>query len=318
LTDGHLSVGVLSYINFHENDRQRIPMPIPSSQLETWANQGAIVTAQATHTSIRTALSLYNWPDGIRHDEYLQGSYRNNTNIRGDSDVDLVTELTSTFWSNLTEEEKREMGITPASYTWSDYRSDLIHALRDYYGDGLIDTSGSRSVKVLPSSGRLHADIVVAGQYRHYSNMRLIAQGIIFWTTPGGQLIKNYPKLHYSNGTNKNSQERTGTWYKPTIRIYKNARNRIYNNKPHLDGRFPSYFIECLLHNVPDDRFGGGYQNSFVNVVNWLNEVLNNTGGSKFTTQNGMEYLFGPLITQWNQNDARLFISELIDLWNEW
>ena len=28
---------------------------------------------------------------------YLQGSYRNDTNIRGDSDVDLVLELNSVF-----------------------------------------------------------------------------------------------------------------------------------------------------------------------------------------------------------------------------
>ena len=81
---------------------------IPESQLEIWAKQGATVTAKATHESIRNALESNDSPikDRIKSggvEIYLQGSYKNDTNIRGDSDVDLVVELNTTFGHNAHE-----------------------------------------------------------------------------------------------------------------------------------------------------------------------------------------------------------------------
>jgi len=69
-------------------------MAIPESQLERWANQGAVATAKLTADSIKRALNSFSgWPNGIKFEVYLQGSYKNNTNIRGDSDVDVVAQL---------------------------------------------------------------------------------------------------------------------------------------------------------------------------------------------------------------------------------
>ena len=106
-------------------------MAIPESQLETWAKQGAITTAKSTADSVKNALNSYNnWPNGIDFEVYLQGSYKNDTNIRGDSDVDIVAQLNSTFYSNLSEEQKRILGLTPASYGWSNFRSDVLQVLK--------------------------------------------------------------------------------------------------------------------------------------------------------------------------------------------
>jgi tRNA nucleotidyltransferase (CCA-adding enzyme) len=77
-------------------------MAIPESQLRTWANRGAITTAKTTTDSVKNALNSYNgWPSGIDFEVYLQGSYKNKTNIRGDSDVDVVAQLNSASYSNL-------------------------------------------------------------------------------------------------------------------------------------------------------------------------------------------------------------------------
>jgi len=267
-------------------------MAIPEAQLQTWANQGAIDSAQRTHISLRSALDAYKkWPTGVTYDTYLQGSYRNTTNIRGDSDVDLVAELTSVQYSNLTEAEKSLLKLEPAAYKGNDFRTDIISALTEYYGMQLVDTSGKKSIKVLPNSGRLKADVVVAVTYRYYENMRVRAEGMTFWTLPDWQQIVNYPKLHYENGANKNSEQKTHGWYKSTIRTYKNARNRIVEGKPYLRNRFPSYFLECLLYNVPDRKFGGTYQANFVDTLNWLNEELFSERSSSFVCQNGMAYL---------------------------
>jgi tRNA nucleotidyltransferase (CCA-adding enzyme) len=77
-------------------------MPIPESQLEIWSHQGAVTASKTTHESIRIALSANTSPIRQRVaaggvEIYLQGSYKNDTNIRGDSDVDVVVELTATY-----------------------------------------------------------------------------------------------------------------------------------------------------------------------------------------------------------------------------
>lgn len=73
-------------------------MTISEAQLEVWANQGAVVLSKQTHESIRLALAAdSSLIKGKDYEIYLQGSYRNTTNIRGDSDVDIVVELKSTF-----------------------------------------------------------------------------------------------------------------------------------------------------------------------------------------------------------------------------
>lgn len=290
-------------------------MVISESQLQTWSNQGATVSAQQTHTSIRNALSNYQWVSGVRYEAYLQGSYRNSTNVRGDSDVDLVVELTSVFYSNLTEAEKTQLGITPASYSWSEFRKDVIAALSNYYGSQYVDTSGSKSIKLLPSGVRLKADVVVAVTYKHYENMRLVAEGMTLWTVSEGQQICNFPKLHYNNGTRKNSKQQTCGWYKPTVRVFKNARSRITRSFL-FPKQFPSYFIECLLYNVPTSKFDVSFQSVFANSLSWLNNELNNGNWQRFVCQNEMNYLFGNSTVQWNINDARDYVAKLIDLWN--
>ena len=72
-------------------------MAILESQLSTWSNHDAQATSKRTHEAIRKVLDANQWPAGMIHDFYLQGSYRNDTNIRGDSDVDVVLQLTSSF-----------------------------------------------------------------------------------------------------------------------------------------------------------------------------------------------------------------------------
>jgi tRNA nucleotidyltransferase (CCA-adding enzyme) len=76
-------------------------LAIPESQLEAWAAFVPSAISKATADSIRTTLKAME--SVVRFQEfnvYLQGSYKNDTNLRGDSDVDVVVELTSTFTSN--------------------------------------------------------------------------------------------------------------------------------------------------------------------------------------------------------------------------
>ena len=121
-------------------------MAIPESQLQTWSHQGATVGSANTHHSIRVALDRHSWPNGMDYNAYLQGSYPNYTNIRGNSDVDLVIESSSVFYSNLTEDEKRRLGIGRGSYDYWDFRDEVLKALTSYYGANLVDAFGQKSI----------------------------------------------------------------------------------------------------------------------------------------------------------------------------
>lgn len=288
-------------------------MRIPESQLETWSHQGAVTTAKATHESIRNALDSYEWPNGVNFEVYLQGSYKNDTNIRGDMDVDLVVQLNSTFYSNLSGEQKRYLGLTPASYGWSDFRADVLSALKDYYGSGRI-TEGNKSIKVKATGGRLPADVVVCTQYRKYRsvNSRDYVEGMTFWTRNESRQVINYPKLHYKNGVTKH--QNTNGWYKKSVRMFKNVRNYLEEHYYIPDNLSPSYFLECLLYNVPNRSFGGNFQDTFCNVIDWLAEAK----FDDFVCQNDHLLLFGNTPEQWSISSAKKLIQKLIKLWNDW
>lgn len=58
-------------------------MAISQEKLKSWALQGATVTAKSTHESVRNALKSSDELKRINFEVYLQGSYKNSTNIRG-------------------------------------------------------------------------------------------------------------------------------------------------------------------------------------------------------------------------------------------
>lgn len=290
-----------------DNEIVRI-MAIPESQLQTWSHQGAVTTAKSTADSVRNALKSYNgWPQGIDFEVYLQGSYKNDTNIRGDSDVDVVAELKSCFYSNLSEDEKRLLGITAASYGWPEFRAHILQALKDYYGQGQI-ADGNKAVKVMPSSNRLPADVVVCTQYRKYRSVNSYdyVEGMCFWTRNDNRQVINYPKLHYENGVSRH--QGSNKWYKPIVRLFKNSRAYIPGDST------PSYFLESLLYNVPISCYGTSYQDSFCRVINWLRSA--DLGSC--ICQNEQDGLFGSTQEQWDAVQATNFISNVISLWDGW
>lgn len=296
-------------------------MTIPRSQLETWSNQGAVVTAQSTHESIRNALKKHEWPTGVKYDDYLQGSYRNTTNIRGDSDVDLVVELTSVFQQDLSalssiEQQQFHADYSSATYTLSDFKSEVIDALREYYGSSAVKI-GNKSIKISEGSNRLAADVVVCMSYRKYQQYRSISnqkyvEGIAFYTQTEARHIINFPKIHYDNGAEKNSQ--TNGNYKSTVRMFKNARSYLINHNSLLPGVAPSYFIECLLYNVPSRKIVANPQDTFYNVL----EFLHNADLGCFVCQNKQIDLFGDSPEQWSIYNANQLKSAYIKLWNNW
>ncbi|MEX3620628.1 nucleotidyltransferase [Paenibacillus glucanolyticus] len=295
-------------------------MPIPESQLETWAHQGAIKTSKLTHEKIREVIENSPVLKDKAVEIYLQGSYKNSTNIRGDSDVDIVVQLNSVFYkdiSNLNAIEKQnyESNSIAATYSWKDFKSDLIKILENYFGKSCVEV-GNKSIKILPNNGRLPADVVPSAQYRRYirytGNRTDYVEGMCFWTSKENRLVVNYPKVHYDNGVSKN--QKTNQMYKPLIRIFKNARTYMDERGLFDKSQAPGYFIEGLLYNVSNTSFRSTYNPSMFEILNWLNQA----DFQKFVCQNEQTMLFGSTPEQWNIEDAGAFLRAMIKLWNDW
>src|SRR5579885_1576447 len=288
-------------------------MPIPERQLKTWSHQGAVKTAKQTYALIKSALHRYAFPPGIRYEVYLQGSYKNNTNILGDSDVDLVVQLNSIFYSNLTEDQKQQFGFVTAGYGYQEFRSAVLLALKPYAQSWQIQ-QGGKSIKI--RTPYLPADVVVCVQYRKYKKPLIsdkhFVEGMIFYAPSEDRWVINYPKPHYHNGVKKNWATRL--LYKPTVRMFKNARRYMIANRGVPYDLAPSYFLECLVYNVPNSRFSGGFYNTFESVLDWLlSASLDN-----FVCQNEQVLLFGDTPEQWSKEKAKHFLNALADLWNNW
>ena len=188
----------------------------------------------------------------------------------------------------------------------------MKEALVNYYGIDRV-REGKKTLKV--ETSYLPADVVVCIQYRKYpadpKSVDDYIEGMTFYVPSESRWVINYPKLHYENGVVKN--QRTNKWYKPSIRMFKNARTYLIGRGAPSD-LAPSYFLECLLYNVPDSKFGGTFQNTFAQVVDWLLKA----DLSLFRCQNEQDDLFGGSPEQWSENRAERFLSYLVSLWNNW
>jgi len=297
-----------------------ISMGIPLEQLEIWSHIGSIIASKNTYNSIKTCVDNHKFPLGTEYDVYLQGSYGNSTNIRGDSDVDVVIELTSSFKPNiskLTTEEKELFSkkYLDSTYSLSNFRNEVVDCLRNYYDNSKI-TQGNKSLKIEGYSGRLNADIVIATKYRFFFNVYedkedRYVEGIAFQNRLGSW-IYSYPKIHYENGVKK--MRLTNTQFKSIIRIYKNIRGKLENDLTEPDKFLSSYFIESLIYNVPNQYFSGSLSEIFLSSLNWLNEA----DFSHFKCQNELFDLFEASEGQCSVSDAKSFISAIVKLWDSW
>ena len=96
--------------------------------------------------------------------------------------------------------------------------------------------------------------------------------------------------------------------------MFKAARNYLVENDEIQDDTAPSYFIECLLFNIPNEMFRQRLVQSYSRIVDYL--LTANL--QQFECQNGKRELFGSSMDLWSVNKARRFIRSLKRLWDNW
>jgi hypothetical protein len=227
-----------------------------------------------------------------------KGSYKNNTNVRLDSDVDVAVVSHQVFYSEYprlsAEDQQRVAGGPPT--TWlhpAEFRSELTTGLQAEAGSSKVH-AGRIAIQVdAIDTRRTSVDAIPSYEFRRYyyrgDGSIGYHEGNVVYPTSGARII-NWPEQQYANGVAKN--RRTNMRYKQLVRILKNVENDLVA-KLGLD-ELPSYFVECLVYNVPDTAFGHDTLTADTRSVLWA--IFDGTQSTDkcndWVEVNGLKWLF--------------------------
>jgi hypothetical protein len=287
-------------------------MTIPEPVIRAWSQRPGSMLSSWTTQVLHEALDGAKRLSGVDFEIFLQGSFVNETNISGNSDVDLVILMKLPFEEDIRDLEPRERDLfhqcyRDTDYGWDEFREDVLSSLRESYfvheGRKCIDIRNWDSLLRVP------ADILPAVEYRRYRSFlgfehQAFDEGV-FFRDSSGRPIRNFPKRHLANGRRKDV--RTQGRFKQMVRAFKNARNQESTCLP--DGTAPSYFLECLLYNVPDKCFRGELDTTYCSCLTWLLEA--DDAMLDFLCQNELVRMFGEGSDQWNINSAQEVLTAL-------
>ncbi len=189
---------------------------------------------------------------------YVKGSYATRTNVRRDADVDIAVEWRNTFrvdtWGKTAGMTAAQLGYTPVSepVTPTVFRKSVDRALLGAFGSRDLDVSPDKHISVASTSSTLEADVVPCFGMHRYDDVGRFVEGHRIYPKSGG-CVDNFPKQHYDNGVRKNTATRRR--YKEIVRCTKRLITELFELGL-LRRDYPGYLTECLLYNVPNDRYG--------------------------------------------------------------
>lgn len=248
---------------------------------------------------------------------FTQGSYKNNTNVRQDSDVDICVCCRDVFYDDLPSDgsiTKESMNFTSSDYEYSRFKNEVEAALVTKFGRNMV-TRGKKAFDVHATTYRVDADVVPTFEhrryYKNYAGQIRFHRGTELHPDNGGKII-NWPEQHYANGVEKNKN--TLGRYKFITRAIKRLRNEMDENNIASAKPIPSYLIECLVWNTPKDGFGHTEYTADVRHV--LAHTFNETSSSERCKEwgevNELKYLFRTS-QPWTLEQAHSFLGAAWD-----
>jgi len=220
---------------------------IPTTAIDKYAAGPSASTTTAVaafQTAIRNAL-------GDGYETFLQGSYKNDTAIRDINDVDIVA-VRRTVVSSVFSSESYST-VVP----WTDIFQRIEQALNatDRFRGKV--RRGDKCIKVTDT---WNADVIPAVRIKATPEEDPIA----VYSFRESSERPNWPRVHYANGVAK--QKATKDHFKPAVRMFKNW---AANHWPDSNIA-PSFYVECLVSNVPDSEFVGDFAQCMVLVGMWI------------------------------------------------
>ena len=236
---------------------------------DTWTKPASDTEAEKQGNAqrmIRDAINSHEPLRTVSPKIIVQGSYRNNTNVRQDSDVDICVCCMSPFFYDYTfaDYTAGEAKNVTAGYTFQQFKNDVGAALVKKFGRPQVNR-GTKAFDVHANTYRVDADVVATFAHRRFQKKayNYLAGGYVYpYTEPegtqffpdgGGGAIVNWPEQHYTSGVAKNKA--TSFRFKSSVRALKNLKYDMEANgnpaQKQAAKQAPSYLVECLEYNVP-------------------------------------------------------------------
>ena len=282
----------------------------PSSDTEAAKSANA-------ESMIRDAIRESEALKGMTIEVFAQGSYRNNTNVRLDSDVDICVRCMEVFYpdySAVPDLTGQHLGFSDAAYTYDQFKNEVGDSLVHKFGKAGV-TRGSKAFDVHENSYRVDADVVACFEHRRYfrpspGSLQYLS-GTEFHPDNAGKII-NWPHQHYENGVSKNKA--TGNRFKYITRVIKRLRNEMADNGISVAKPIASYLIECLVWNVQNEGFERDEYVANVRSVlaHTFNKTLQDEGCSDWGEVNDLKYLFRGS-QPWTRQQAHAFLGAAWD-----
>lgn len=238
----------------------------------------------------------------------LQGSYNNNTNTKGESDVDIGVVCRDSFFHVLPDGvTPQSMSIVPATYSFAQFKNDLGEALTSYFGQGAV-TRGNKAFDVRETSYHVEADVAPFFPHHRYAASGSFDEGVEMRpdNDPNKRII-NWPDQHYANGVAKNKD--TGTRFKSMVRVLKSLRNEMCEKKMLVAEPAIGFLNECLVWNTPNHLFGSDRYYDDLNAI--LTHLYNATKTDDPCREWGevseLKYLFRSS-QKWTRQQAHDFV----------
>lgn len=260
-------------------------------------------------SSIKNALAASAKLKGRGYSVLLQGSYRNNTNVRGESDVDIGVVCSESQFNDYPEGQGRDdFGLVAATYHYADFKNDVGEALVSYFGSGAV-SRGNKAFDVRETSHHVEADVAPFFEHRRYVASGNYSEGVEL--RPDNlqpPRVINWPAQHYANGVTKNKA--TGMRFKAMVRVLKSLRYEMLEAKIAAAEPAIGFLIECLVWNAPNSNFGNArYEDDLRNILAFLyNATISDDKCGEWGEVSELKYLFRGG-QKWTRAEANAFIS---------
>ncbi len=261
--------------------------------------------------AVRRALAASSALAGRSLKVFAQGSFANRTNVRQESDVDICVLCRDVFYYDLPIGGLRESyGIAPATYEYAQFKNEVGAALTEYFGYSAV-TRGNKAFDVRANNYRVDADVVPAFEYRWFRSISAYHEGTKFFTDNGGNVI-NWPTQNHDNGVYKNRL--TGERFKAMVRVMKRLRNEMKDANIVAAKPVPSFFMECLVWNVPNEGFGHDTikEQARSVIADLWNKTRTAESCSEWGEINELKYLFRGG-QPWTRGEANTFLQAAWD-----
>lgn len=279
-------------------------------KLSAWAQSPSKSETDRCDNAVGAVRNAIDRSEALRHRNIkviAQGSYRNRTNVRRESDVDVGVICYDTFfYDSPPGTTGATFAIDPATYSYDQFKDDVSDALRHHFGSRAV-TRGNKAFDVRETSHHVEADVAPFFEHRRYAADGSPISGVELRPDNGIPLrVINWPEHRYENGRAKN--DRTKRSYRALARILKSLRNEMTESHIAAAAPITGFLAECLTWNVPDPHFANA--NYTEDLRGALQYIYTNTQTDDRCSEWGevseLKYLFRPS-QKWTRAQANDF-----------